>query len=54
MAPISALLIISLLGKVLPVLRVLSNRGKPLAPVPPNIELIIKILSPDSKLLAKA
>ena len=54
MAPISALLIKSLLGNDVPFLRVFNNRGKPLAPVPPNIELMIKILSPDSKLLAKS
>ena len=43
MAPISALLIKSLLGNDVPFLRVFNNRGKPLAPVPPNIELMIKI-----------
>ena len=30
-----------------------SKRGKPLAPVPPNIELIINTLSPLTKLVAK-
>ena len=53
-APISAWLIRSLLGKFVPVRRVFSKRGNPLAPVPPNIELMMKILSPDSKLLAKS
>ena len=52
-APISALLIMSWLGKLVPVRRVFSRRGKPLAPVPPKIELMINILSPESKSLAK-